>query len=351
VTANTRAPQIVAAAYRCLAERGFEGLRMRDVAAAAGINIATVHYYFPSKEDLIAGVVAHAHEVFSSRTAPPPAGEPAERLRYHLRAAFDVLIADPRLGAALAEIAARSRRDAAVAATVGRAERVWQQALVEMLSPLPDAQAQAVGAMLDGKAISTFGDAACISLYPTKNIHSIEGGIVVTPDAEVARQVRLLRNQGMEERYKNEVIGLNNRLSSVHAAVGRVQLTKLAGWTKQRQENAKFLDANLKGVGVPPVAAGAEHVYHQYTIRVTDEVEGGRDGLAARLKERGIGTGMYYPIPIHRLPSFQRPDVVSRVAGELVETEKAALEALSLPVMPTLTQDELERIVAGVNAL
>jgi hypothetical protein len=218
------------------------------------------------------------------------------------------------------------------------------------LSVIEDS-AQAVGAALDGKAISTFGDAACISLYPTKNIHSIEGGIVVTPDAEVARQVRLLRNQGMEERYKNEVIGLNNRLSSVHAAVGRVQLAKLAGWTKQRQENAKYFDANLSGVGVPPVAAGAEHVYHQYTIRVTDEVEGGRDGLAGRLKERGIGTGMYYPIPIHRLPSFQRPDVASRIAGDLPETEKAAAEALSLPVMPTLSQDELERIVAGVNAL
>jgi perosamine synthetase len=216
--------------------------------------------------------------------------------------------------------------------------------------------AQAVGATLDGKAISTFGDAACISLYPTKNIHSIEGGIVVTPDAEVARQVRLLRNQGMEERYKNEVIGLNNRLSSVHAAVGRVQLAKLAGWTKQRQENARYFDTHLRGVGVPPVVAGAEHVYHQYTIRVTEsaggqEIVGGRDGLAERLKERGIGTGMYYPIPIHRLPSFQRADVASRVAGELPETEKAAAEALSLPVMPTLTQDELERIVAGVNAL
>jgi dTDP-4-amino-4,6-dideoxygalactose transaminase len=102
---------------------------------------------------------------------------------------------------------------------------------------------------------------------------------------------------------------------------------------------------------VPPVAPGAEHVYHQYTIRVTDEVAGGRDGLAERLKERGIGTGMYYPIPIHRLPSFQRDDVASRVAGELTETERAAREALSLPIMPTLSQDELERIVAGVNAL
>jgi dTDP-4-amino-4,6-dideoxygalactose transaminase len=155
----------------------------------------------------------------------------------------------------------------------------------------------------------------------------------------------------MEERYKNEVIGLNNRLSSVHAAVGRVQLAKLAGWTKQRQENAKYFDTHLQGVGVPPVAAGAEHVYHQYTIRVGDDVEGGRDGLETRLRERGIGSGVYYPIPIHRLPSFQRPDVASRVFGDLAETERAAREVLSLPVMPTLTAEELERVVAGVNAL
>jgi perosamine synthetase len=218
------------------------------------------------------------------------------------------------------------------------------------LAVIEDA-AQAVGAALDGTPVGAFGVTACFSFYPTKNMHSVEGGMVVTPDAELARMIRLLRAQGMEERYKNEVIGLNNRLSDVHAAVGRVQLGKLPGWTKARQENAAFLDANLRGVAVPSVAAGAEHVYHQYTIRVGDEVEGGRDGLEARLRERGVGSGLYYPIPIHRLPSFQRDDVVSRVSGELVETERAAREALSLPIMPTLTQDELERIVAGVNAL
>jgi dTDP-4-amino-4,6-dideoxygalactose transaminase len=211
--------------------------------------------------------------------------------------------------------------------------------------------AQAVAASLDGTPVGAFGLTACFSFYPTKNSHSIEGGMVVTPDADVARRVKLLRNQGMLEQYKNELIGLNNRMSDVHAAVGRVQLAKLPGWTKQRRENAAFLDANLSGVTVPPVAAGVEHVYHQYTIRVGDEVEGGRDGLRARLPERGVGSGVYYPIPIHRLPSFQRDDVLSRVSGELVETERAAREVLSLPIMPTLTQAELEKIAAGVNAL
>jgi len=218
------------------------------------------------------------------------------------------------------------------------------------LAVIEDA-AQAVGSALDGTAVGTFGVTACFSFYPTKNMHSVEGGMVVTPDADVARRIQLLRNQGMLEKYKNELIGLNNRLSDVHAAVGRVQLAKLPGWTKARKENAAFLDQNLRGVTVPSVAAGADHVYHQYTIRVTDEVEGGRDGLEARLRERGVGSGVYYPIPIHRLPSFQRADVRSRVSGELVETERAAREVLSLPVMPTLTQGDLERIVAGVNAL
>jgi dTDP-4-amino-4,6-dideoxygalactose transaminase len=211
--------------------------------------------------------------------------------------------------------------------------------------------AQAVAASLHGTPVGAFGDAACFSFYPTKNSHSIEGGMVVTGDAEVARQIKLLRNQGMIERYKNEVVGLNNRISDVHSAVGRVQLAKLPGWTKARQENAAYFDANLRGVTVPPVAAGAEHVYHQYTIRVGDDVEGGRDGLETRLRERGIGSGVYYPIPIHRLPSFQRPDVASRVVGDLAETERAAREVLSLPVMPTLATEDLERVVAGVNAL
>ncbi|MDQ1288465.1 MAG: perosamine synthetase, partial [Actinomycetota bacterium] len=135
--------------------------------------------------------------------------------------------------------------------------------------------------------------------------------------------------------------GFNCRMTDVHAAIGRVQLGKLAGWTKQRQGNAAFLDANLSGVVVPPVATGAVHVYHQYTIRVAED----RDGFAKALAdEYGVGTGVYYPIPNHRLPSFRR-------TLDLPQTEKAAGEALSLPVHPSLTQAELERIVTAVNTL
>ena len=201
--------------------------------------------------------------------------------------------------------------------------------------------AQAHGATWQGRPVGTFGTFAMFSLYPTKNMTSGEGGMVACATEEVARMVRLLRNQGMERRYENEVVGFNVRMTDLHAAIGRVQLTKLAGWTKQRQENAAFLDANLRGVVVPPVAPGATHVYHQYTIRVPED----RDGFATALQqEYGVGSGVYYPIPNHRLPSFG-------LTLDLPETERAAREALSLPVHPSLTQGELERIVEAVNTI
>ena len=130
-------------------------------------------------------------------------------------------------------------------------------------------------------------------------------------------------------------------MTDIHAAIGRVQLTKVGGWTKQRQENAAFLSANLEGVTPPSVAEGAVHVYHQYTIRVLED----RDGLAKALREEyNIGSGMFYPIPNHQLAPFA-------VDLDLPETAKAAAECLSLPVHPSLSQDDLERIVTAVNAL
>jgi dTDP-4-amino-4,6-dideoxygalactose transaminase len=201
--------------------------------------------------------------------------------------------------------------------------------------------AQAHAATWQGRPVGTFGTFAMFSLYPTKNMTSGEGGMVSCATDEVARMVKLLRNQGMERRYENEVVGFNCRMTDVHAAIGRVQLGKLAGWTKQRQENAAFLDASLEGVVVPPVADGATHVYHQYTIRVPQD----RDGFAAALQdEYGIASGVYYPIPNHRLPSFG-------LTLDLPETERAAREVLSLPVHPSLTQAELDRVVEAVNAL
>jgi perosamine synthetase len=199
--------------------------------------------------------------------------------------------------------------------------------------------AQAHAAAMDGVPVGAWGDAASFSFYPTKNMTSGEGGMVTTGSDDIARQMRLLRNQGMEKRYANEVIGFNARMTDIHAAIGRIQLTKLAGWTAERQANAKFMSENISGVVTPKTAENAVHVFHQYTVRV----EGAdRDEFAAELAKRGVGSGVYYPTPIHRLPSFGL-DI------DLPNTELAASQVLSLPVYPSLTQDELATIVEAVS--
>ncbi|QFQ30684.1 aminotransferase class I/II-fold pyridoxal phosphate-dependent enzyme [Janibacter melonis] len=201
--------------------------------------------------------------------------------------------------------------------------------------------AQAHGASLHGTPVGAFGTFAMFSLYPTKNMTSGEGGMVSCADDDVARQVRLYRNQGMEQQYHNEVVGLNNRMTDIHAAIGRVQLTKVDAWTARRQQNARFLTEHLDGVTPPPVADGAVHVYHQYTVRVEDD----RDGFARALKEEHrIGSGMFYPVPNHRLSPF-RADV------DLPATEVAAAQCLSLPVHPSVSEADLERIVSAVGSL
>ncbi|MEU1397991.1 DegT/DnrJ/EryC1/StrS family aminotransferase [Micromonospora zamorensis] len=204
--------------------------------------------------------------------------------------------------------------------------------------------AQAHGASLHGTAVGAFGTAGCFSFYPTKNMHSLEGGMISTGDAGLARTLRLLRNQGMEQRYANEIVGANMRMTDVAAAIGRVQLTQLGEWTEQRRANAKFLDSTITGLVTPPVADGARHVYHQYTVRA----RGNRDATQQRLTELGIGNAVYYPTPIHRLKPYLTKDGKPG-PWELPETERAAAEVISLPVHPSLTQVELDRIAEGAN--
>jgi dTDP-4-amino-4,6-dideoxygalactose transaminase len=201
--------------------------------------------------------------------------------------------------------------------------------------------AQAHMASLDGTPVGAFGATGVFSFYPTKNMTSGEGGMISTASDVVARQCRLLRNQGMEKRYVNEIIGFNTRMTEIHAAIGRVQLTKLARWTEQRRVNAKFLDENLQGVVIPFVSPGAFHVYHQYTIRVIGH---DRDAFAAEMVKRGVGNGVYYPIPVHQLPSFGH-------TFDLPETTRATNEVLSIPVHPSLSQGDLETIVSVVNSI
>jgi perosamine synthetase len=223
-------------------------------------------------------------------------------------------------------------------------DRIMPIAEQHGLAVVEDA-AQAHGAALNGTPAGAFGIAGCFSFYPTKNMHSLEGGMITTNDAQVARTLRLLRNQGMEQRYANEIVGANVRLTDVAAAIGRVQLDQLPEWTEQRQANAKFLDSRITEMVTPPVADGARHVYHQYTVRV----RGDRDAAQKVLAEHGVGNAVYYPTPIHRLRPFLGSDGKPG-PWDLPETERAAAEVISLPIFPSLTLEQLERIADAANA-
>lgn len=198
---------------------------------------------------------------------------------------------------------------------------------------------QAHGAALDGRPAGALGDVAAFSFYATKNMTTGEGGMVVCRDEDTARRVRLLRNQGMEQKYRNELAGLNNRMTDIAAAIGRVQLGRLARWNDERRAIAQRYDAGLEGVVTPVAMQGARHVYHQYTVRSRS-----RDQLLKELDVHGIDAAVYYPVPTHRLPSYARDEV-------LPETDRAAAEALSLPVRPGLSEDEVARVVDAVNTI
>lgn len=199
--------------------------------------------------------------------------------------------------------------------------------------------AQAHLATFEDKPVGSWGSFGAFSFYPTKNMTTGEGGMATTRNADTERMVRLLRNQGMEKRYLNEIPGFNNRMTEVAAAIGLVQLKKLEAWTKKRQANAKFLDANLKGVITPAVAPKAEHVYHQYTIQL---VGLDRDRFAAELKKLGVDSDVYYPTPVHKLPAYN-------LSLDTPVSEAVSQSCLSLPVHPQLSKSDLNRIVTAVN--
>jgi perosamine synthetase len=225
--------------------------------------------------------------------------------------------------------------------------RISTLAARHSLAVVEDA-AQAHGSALHGIPAGALGDLACFSFYPTKNMHALEGGMVVTADPQVARRIRLLRNQGMEQRYANEIVGYNVRLTDVAAAIGREQLRKLPDWNERRRANAAKLDAGLAAspldLRTPYVADGVTHVYHQYTIRVPAEH---RDALQAHLTAQRVGSAVYYPTPVHRLAPFAESGLAETV---LAQTIRAAAEVLSLPVHPVLADADLDRIVAAVQS-
>ena len=217
--------------------------------------------------------------------------------------------------------------------------KILEIAKINSLLVVEDA-AQAHLASIDNKNVGTFGDAAAFSFYPTKNMTSGEGGMVVLKNSKDARVCRLLRNQGMESKYQNEVIGFNLRMTDIHAAIGRCQLRKLSEATEKRIKNAQYLSQKLNSEFIPYVPTGFKHVFHQYTVRVKDN----RNDFSVALQNMGIGNGVYYPTQVHKLPSFDL-DLILR------ETELATREVLSLPVHPSLTKRQLIRISDSFNKL
>jgi len=211
-------------------------------------------------------------------------------------------------------------------------------AATEDVALIEDA-AQAHGASYAGESVGTVGDVAAFSFYPTKNMTTGEGGMVLTEDKTVADRAASFVNHGRtsDDSYAHERVGHNFRMTSLAAAIGRVQLDRLPEWVRSRRANADTLTdrlATVDGITTPREPDDRTHAYHQYTVRTSK-----RDRLRAALAERGVDTGIYYPTPIHELAAYNGFDSTAPVA------EAAAEHVLSLPVHPKLTHAELDQIV------
>jgi dTDP-4-amino-4,6-dideoxygalactose transaminase len=200
--------------------------------------------------------------------------------------------------------------------------------------------AQAHGAAVGERRSGTWG-AGTFSFYPTKNMTTGEGGMLTTHDGELAERVRLLREHGMKVRYHHDVLGYNFRMTDIAAAIGLAQLPKLAGANERRRAIAARYDAELRGVITPWVRPDVTPVYHQYTIRVNE-----RDAFAEHLRQRGVGSAIYYPIPVHR----QKPFLALGYGHESMPvTDRLTAQVLSIPVHPSLTDEEVATVIEAVN--
>ncbi len=204
--------------------------------------------------------------------------------------------------------------------------------------------AQAIGATYKGKKTASIGDLGCISFFPSKNLGGYgDGGMVVTDSEDFYKRLRGLRGHGGTKKYYSEEQGWNSRLDEIQAAVLRVKLRHLDNWNAGRRKNAAKYNAlfsGVTGVTTPRVMGWGDHVFHQYTIRVPK-----RDAVQKTLAEQGIATTVYYPTPIHLQPIYAS---LGYRQGDLAETERAAKEALSLPMYAELSQLQMERVANAV---
>ena len=208
--------------------------------------------------------------------------------------------------------------------------------------PVLEDCAQAHGAQYKGRTVGSIGKCGMFSFYPTKNMTTGEGGMVVSDDEDFINRVRMLRNHGQVSRYDHLVIGYNLRMTSIAAAIGRVQLKNLPQNNKRRIKNGKALTKNLTGIEgiIPPyVEEYNEHVYHQFTIRVKKD----RDALMEGLNTREIGSKVFYPTTLASSPAISK-----YVEGFYPKAEIACKEVLSLPVHPGVHIDDIEKISSAV---
>ena len=206
--------------------------------------------------------------------------------------------------------------------------------------------AQAHGAEYRGKRTGALGDLACFSFYATKNMATGEGGMVTTGSDEYDEHLRRLINHGQSEKYLHSELGYNYRMTDINAAIGRVQLAKLDGFNRRRQENAAYYGAHITAPGLilPAVAPGRSHVWHQYSLRVTEAFPLSRDDLMAYLRERGIGCAVHYPVALSRQPYYAG-------TSSCPVAESLAASVLSIPVHPRVTDEGRAYVAETINGV
>ncbi len=222
-------------------------------------------------------------------------------------------------------------------------DAVMQLAKEHGLVVIEDA-AQAIGAEYKGRRAGSIGHYGCFSFFPSKNLGTTgDGGMVVTNDAERAEKLRVLRGHGAKPKYYHKVVGGNFRLDALHAAVVTAKLPHLDDWTAARQHNAQRYDQLFGEMGAPiglPAVVTDRHIFNQYVVRVA-----GRDGLQEYLRKKGVGTEVYYPVPMHLQECFA---YLGHRQGAFPESERAAKETLALPVYPELTEAQARYVVESV---
>ncbi|HUK62689.1 MAG TPA: DegT/DnrJ/EryC1/StrS family aminotransferase [Dongiaceae bacterium] len=203
--------------------------------------------------------------------------------------------------------------------------------------------AQAIGAEWEGRRAGSVGDVGCFSFFPSKNLGGAgDGGMLTAQDDALAERLRLLREHGAKPKYHHSIVGTNSRLDALQAAILRVKLRHLDRWSEARARNAALYDQLLEGspVGRPFRDTRARHIYNQYVIRTPE-----RDAMRQHLSERGVGTEIYYPVPLHLQQCFA---TLGYKTGDLPQSEAAAHETLALPIFPELTEEQIRHVAATI---